>query len=62
MVHTVVFRVIDGDVYEQPVDGYATYRAAMRRALAFHGLSRSEVVLCLSEGQDEATPRIQPRN
>lgn len=45
MVYMVIFKVIDGDVYEIPVEA-RSYAGAQSRALAFIGVKRSEVVVC----------------
>lgn len=44
-IYTIIFRVMGGDVYEQPVEA-RSYAGAMRRVLAFHGLRRDEIIVC----------------
>lgn len=44
----VIFRVKGGDVYEVPVVGVNSYRAALRVALGAFGLNPDDVILCRS--------------
>lgn len=44
-VYTIIFRVIGGDVYEMPIEA-KSYAGAQRRALAFIGVKRADVIVC----------------
>jgi hypothetical protein len=48
-VYTIIFRVIDGDVYEIPVQTRGSWWTAARRAIEFVGLRRRDVIFCLGE-------------
>ena len=43
--HVIIFRVLGSDVYEIPVIA-GNRGAAMRKALAFVGVSRADVIVC----------------
>ena len=43
---TVIYRIKDGDVYEQPVVGVDRFWKAVRVALDFRGLTLADVTIC----------------